>query len=115
MYTSRDFSTVTGSVSSISGMVNAKYTMDVSDSIALYGAAGIGYISYTDSGFSPTATNGGFGYQLIGGAAFKVAEKISVLGEVRYQNTFSAVGVPNTALTMSTPTTTVLAGVKLGF
>ena len=115
LYTKRDFANAAGSVTTVSGMVNVKGTLDVSDSIALYAAAGVGYI-WLDDGFANTTNNSGsgFGYQLIGGAAFKVAEKISILGEARYQNTFSAVTLPSKN-TFQAPTVTVLAGVKLGF
>lgn len=100
----------TSSLTSLMG--NLKYTVDVSDTVALYGAVGLGYVWEDFSGDD----FGGFGYQLIAGAELEVADNISLVGEYRFQNTFAPMeNVDDSTWTHQLPTHHVLAGIKFGF
>lgn len=102
---------------SASIMGNLKYTVDL-DAVSLYGAVGVGYIHYWDE-FNGGGVGefGGFGYQLIGGVGYDISDDITVIGEVRYQNTFSPAEyiTEDDPFTIDVPTVSLLAGVKFGF
>lgn len=103
-------------VATTSVMGNLKYTIDLNDTFSIYGAAGLGYIfvTETDDDSGDTYHGGGLGYQLIAGVGAKVAENISVIGEYRFQNTFSG-SEQDYGQSVDTPTSAILAGIKLGF
>lgn len=116
LWTDRVFTTEPDyDLSTLSVMVNVKAFLPLADMFTLYGAVGVGHISYSvnpqDSG-----DYGGFGYQLIGGVSADVAENIAIVGEVRFQDTFSE--APDTDFDLfgiRAPTVSVLGGVKLSF
>jgi opacity protein-like surface antigen len=114
--THRDQDGGTSAYHSTSLMADLKYTLPVNDIFSLYAAAGLGYVWYgvTDptGGNNPTS---GAGYQLIAGANAKVTRNISLVGEVRYQDTFNANYLPLAIVDERAPTTAVLTGVKVGF
>lgn len=118
LYTYRNNSDVDDSYnSSASIMGNVKYTVDL-DTWSLYGAVGIGYIHYWDQfNGGDVGEFGGFGYQLIAGAGFDLTEDMTLIGEVRYQNTFAPAEYLTTddPFTIDVPTVSLLAGVKIGF
>jgi opacity protein-like surface antigen len=103
-----------GSTTSL--MANAKYTIPFNDSFSIYAAAGLGMIWYFEDQPSPNLDieGSGLGYQLIAGASAAVTEDISLLGEVRYQNTFEWIEDVGGDF-ISSPTVTVLAGLKISF
>lgn len=100
-------------------MVNAKYTAHLTDMFSVYGAVGVGHIWLTNFDGPPVSQTfelSGFGYQLIAGAAAQVTDNMAVVGEYRYQDTFSPYdiggpGDPN----MTVPTSSIMGGVKFGF
>jgi len=106
-------------IASLSLMGNLKYTLDVTDSVSIYGAAGIGYIHYSDlcCDAEEAGEFGGFGYQLIAGAGLDVTDSITAIAEVRYQRTFEPAEYldGDGPFTLDVPTVSVLAGIKLGF
>ena len=114
--THRDQDGGTSAYQSTSLMGNLKYTLPVNNVFGLYAAAGLGYVWYgvTDptGGDNPTS---GAGYQFIAGATAKVTRNISLVGEVRYQDTFKANYLPLAIVDERAPTTAVLGGVKVGF
>lgn len=103
------------SVATTSLMANVKYTAALNDMFSLYAAVGAGviHVSEQDDNAGETYTGNGFGYQLIGGVAAEIADGISLLGEVRYQNSFSDIGVQNWGITV--PTASALVGLKFEF
>jgi opacity protein-like surface antigen len=100
-------------------MANAKYTAHLNDMFSVYGAVGVGHIWLTNFDGPPVSQTfelSGFGYQLIAGVGGQLTDGVSVVGEYRYQDTFSPYdiggpGDPN----MTVPTSSLLAGVKFGF
>ena len=120
-YTARDYADFDGGLTSLSLMVNAKYTAAISDTATIYGAVGVGYIMGNDTWDDPTDIYdpvdndyGGFGYQLIAGATMAVTDTMSLVGEVRYQDGFANLE-DNYDNSYNTPNAAVLAGVKFGF
>jgi opacity protein-like surface antigen len=114
--THRDQDGGTSAYHSTSVMANLKYTLPVNNIFGLYAAAGLGYVWYgvTDptGGNNPTS---GAGYQFIAGANAKITRNISLVGEVRYQDTFNANYLPLAIVDERAPTTAVLGGIKVGF
>lgn len=103
---------------SLSFMGNVKYTIPVSDQFAIYGAVGLGHITFGEYATSVDRTDyfPGLGYQLILGAAMDLTENAALVAEVRYQDTFSPLGwVEDDFQSMDVPKLSLLAGVKLGF
>jgi opacity protein-like surface antigen len=115
LHAQRDFADFDGGLSTTSLMANAKYTFPVGDAFSLYGAAGVGLIM-GNSTFGGSDTDfSGFGYQLIGGVAAEVADNVSLVGEGRYQQSFSPLTNDLNADTLDIPTVTALVGLKFGF
>lgn len=102
-------------LSTLSGMINVKAFLPVSDMFTLYGAVGVGYISY-DVSPEDDDVYSGWGYQLIVGASAEVAENISVVGEFRYQDSFDVAPYQSDEFYgIKAPTATALVGLKLSF
>jgi len=111
---SRDF-TDYGPLSSVSLMGNLKYTAAVTDTVSIYGAAGIGYIRYVDDYEDYGFIYSGLGYQLIAGAAVNVTDNVAVVGELRYQDTFgNALYEDDDTYSLDAPTAAAMIGIKLG-
>lgn len=95
-------------------MGGVKYTLDITDGIALYAGLGLGGIWTDDVNLADTTS--GFGYQLKAGVEVDVTENIAVVGEYRFQNSFSEMwgeDFPNFG--NQAPVSVVLAGLKLSF
>ena len=114
LWTDRAFTDNADDISSISAMINAKAFLPINEMFTVYGAAGVGFIKYA---INPNDGNySGFGYQLIAGASAQVADNIAVVGEARYQSTFSAAeSDDNDGWSLEAPTLSLLAGVKIDF
>lgn len=118
LYTHRNLSDFDDSdMASLSLMGNLKYSFALDDTFSVYGAAGLGYIKYFNTFEGADGEFSGFGYQLIAGVGADVADGVTLLGELRYQNTFGNAGYDTDAsdYEVSVPTTAVLGGVKFGF
>lgn len=102
------------SVSTLSLMANLKYTFEVSEGIGLYAAAGVGYIHLTDDEDGDIYELSGAGYQLIVGATAELADNISLVGELRYQDGFADLEADG-LIPMDSPVAAALVGVKFGF
>lgn len=111
MYTKRAVNQFDGDASSLSLMANAKYTFDINETFSLYGAAGVGHISYEYG----DAKYNGIGYQLIAGVGAKLTDSISAVAEYRYQNTFEHAEQEDGDYALNGPTSSVLAGLKFSF
>lgn len=115
LYTNRAFdpADADGASSTLSVMGNLKYTFALADTFDVYVAAGSGYIWEThleDYDF------GGWGYQLIVGAAFDVTENVALVGEYRFQDSFSPLENTDTPVwTHEVPKQVLLVGAKLSF
>lgn len=97
-------------------MAGVRYTLDVSDGFSVHAGAAVGAIMYADGSVAPAQQGTGLGYQLKLGATAKVAESISLVGEVRYQAPFTPMAFsPSPGWTSSFGTATVLGGIKIGF
>ena len=92
-------------------MADLKYTVNLNDSFAVYGAVGLGGVYLKDESSSGTvyADNWGAGYLLKAGVTAKIADQVSLVGEVRYANSFDYIDGEQAG------TTAVLAGVHFGF
>ncbi len=115
-FTKRAFTDEDGSSSTSSLMANLKYSVDVNDTFALYGAAGVGFIHEAhETGGSETGFNGA-GYQLIAGVTADVTENIAVVAEYRYQNSFGPlVSEVYDDWTHQVPVHALLMGAKIAF
>lgn len=101
-------------LSTTSLMGGVKYTVDVSDTIALYAGLGLGGI-WTDD-WNLDDTTSGFGYQIKAGVEVDVTENIALVGEYRFQNSFSELkGSDFPDYGNQAPVSAVLAGLKLSF
>ena len=100
-------------------MADLKYTVSLNDSFGLYGAIGLGGVYLNDaqtSGPFNYVDGWGAGYLLKAGVTAKVADQISLVGEVRYANTFAPVGSTESVFDdEQIGTAAVLAGVHIGF
>lgn len=117
MYSKRGYAEPFGddTTASLSVMGNVKYTAQIGDQFAIYGAIGLGHISISEFAVYPYYYSG-LGYQLILGAAMDLTESASLVAEVRYQNTFSpAEWEVDGNDTIDAPNLSLLAGVKFGF
>ncbi|WP_417310215.1 outer membrane beta-barrel protein [Devosia sp.] len=98
-------------------MANLKGHIELGDSVGVYGAVGAGYILSTNNqvgGYSFDYAS--FGYQLIGGVSFEIAEGVELLAEGRYQGSFGHLpSVDYEENMVEGQTTTGLVGVKFGF
>ena len=112
-YAQRDYSTNSNDYTLKTGtlMADLKYTVNLNDTFAVYGAVGLGGIYLHDESSFGTvfADSWGAGYLLKAGMTAKVADQISLVGEVRYANSFDYIDDEQTG------TTAVLAGVHFGF
>lgn len=115
------YATVNETLRTTSVMANLKYTLDLNDTFSLFGALGLGGIylyDHYDSGVSngDYGNGWGLGYAAQIGVAAKLTDNLSALLEYRYENTFNSIswGGPNGG-SEQTPTSAVLAGLKLGF
>ena len=118
LHSSRGFSEYDGDTQdNTSLMLNAKGSVALNDTFSLYGAVGVGFILSTNNQSKGSSDDySGAGYQLIAGASAKVAESISLVGEVRYQDGFSKLELDgDDYYTVDGKTVTVLAGVKFDF
>ena len=113
-HTDRKYAEYDGGLTTTSVMVNGKYTAHASDMLDLYVAVGVGTILANDTYDGNDNDFSGFGYQLIAGAGLEVAENVSLVGEVRYQDSFSPLedGDGNT---FDIPIAAALVGVRIGF
>ncbi|WP_421761849.1 outer membrane protein [Devosia sp.] len=112
-YTQRDYSDSSDDYTLKTGslMADLKYTVNLNDSFAVYGAVGLGGVYLHDESSSGTVyvDSWGAGYLLKAGVTAKVADQISLVGEVRYTNSFDYIDEEQSG------TTSVLAGVHFGF
>jgi opacity protein-like surface antigen len=101
-------------LSTLSAMINVKAFLPVNEMFTLYGAVGVGYISY---GVNPDEGNyNGWGYQLIAGATADLTENIAVVGELRYQSGFGEIPFENDdRYGIEAPTASALVGLKFSF
>jgi opacity protein-like surface antigen len=116
LHTARDYSDYDGGVSTTSLMINGKFIVPVSDGLDIYVGAGIGFITANDTFEGVDLDYSGLGYQLIGGVAVKVADHISLVGELRYQDGFSPLsGTDGNDNTIDPPVAAALVGLKFSF
>lgn len=92
-YTGRDYTmlppNLDGTTTMTTIMGDLKYTVDLTDTFSLYGAAGIGVLRLQDSDSTGPFTDGWkTGYVLKVGAATAIANDLSLVGEVRYMDSF---------------------------
>jgi opacity protein-like surface antigen len=100
--------------STTSLMAGVKYTVDLTDAVAVYGGVGIGGIWADDRILGERES--GLGYQVKLGAELAVTENIAVVGEYRFQNAFSPMpGEDSPDDAALAPIHTVMAGLKLSF
>lgn len=118
-YTQRDYSDGDYTLKTGTLMADLKYTVSLNDSFGLYGAIGLGgvYLHDEDTDGSHTYVDAwGAGYLLKAGVTAKVADQISLVGEVRYANTFAPVGATQSGYEdEQIGTAAVLVGVHIGF
>lgn len=103
------------SVATTSLMGNVKYTAELNDMFSLYGAVGVGIISFEETEPGEVDSGSGFGYQLILGVSAEMTENIALVGEFRYQNSFGGLEITDTPVSATVPTAAVLVGAKLSF
>lgn len=105
-------------ISTTSLMANLKYTAHLSDTFDVYAGAGIGGINLTYDYDGTDYSGWGLGYQVMVGASANVTDNIGIFGEVRYQNSFSAIETSESSSTwtneIQAPVLAVLAGIKIG-
>lgn len=101
-------------LSTLSAMVNVKALLPVNEMFTLYGAVGVGYITYS---VNPDGDDyGGWGYQLIAGVTAEVAENIALVGELRYQRGFGEIPMDGDDFYgIDAPTASALVGLKISF
>jgi len=92
-YTGRDYTmlppNLDGTTTMTTIMADLKYTVDLTDTFSLYGAAGVGVLRLQDSDSTGPFTDGWkTGYVLKVGAATAIADNLSLVGELRYMNSF---------------------------
>lgn len=92
-YTGRDYTmlppNLDGTTTMTTIMGDLKYTVDLTDTLSLYGAAGLGVLRLQDSDSTGPFTDGWkAGYVLKVGAATAIANNLSLIGEVRYMDSF---------------------------
>jgi opacity protein-like surface antigen len=113
-HTDRQYTDYEGGITTTSLMANAKYTVPVADSVSVYGAAGLGFILANDTFDGDDTDFSGFGYQLIGGLSVAVADHVSLVGEVRFQDSFSPLTTDLYDDTFDVPSAAALIGIKIG-
>lgn len=102
-------------------MAALKYTVDLDETFSLYGAAGLGgfYLRDEDADDGDLYIDSwGLGYLLKAGVTAQVADNVSLVGELRYANSFSPVEYVDSDSETNTGHIGVgaaLVGVKLDF
>lgn len=99
-------------------MANLKAEMSLNDVLGLYGAVGVGVIHSVNFAAADTVGYTGLGYQLIGGVSASLMENVSLIGEVRLQNSFGEMDAddPSHQYTIDGgPLVTAMAGLKISF
>ena len=99
-------------------MANLKMEMGLNDVFGLYGAVGVGVIYSVTYASGGTAAYTGLGYQLIGGVSASLVENVSLIGEVRLQNSFGAMDADDSFRQNTVeggPLVTAMAGLKISF
>jgi opacity protein-like surface antigen len=107
-YYDDEYTLTTGGV-----MAALKYTVDLTDSVSLYGAAGLGgvYLKDAEADTDYVDSEGwGAGYLLKAGLTADVAENIALVGEVRYTDAFEE--IDDVSLDGQAA---VLVGLQIGF
>lgn len=108
-----DYTLTTGTA-----MAALKYTVSLNDSFDLYGAVGLGGVYLHDEADATGVVfldAWGAGYLVKAGVTVAVAEQISLVGEVRYANSFSAIEDSDLGNDGHAGTAAVLVGVQIGF
>lgn len=108
-----DYTLTTGTA-----MAALKYTVSLNDSFGIYGGVGLGGVFLHDEaadGSPVYVNNWGFGYLVKAGVTAKVAEQISLVGEVRYANSFAPIDGKSTSADEQSGTAAVLVGLQIGF
>lgn len=85
-YDNSHFETAPGHLSSLSFMGDLVYHVDTGLPVGLYGGAGVGAVR---TGLSTPAADGSstvFGWQVLGGLDYPVADNAAMFAEYRYQN-----------------------------
>lgn len=104
-------------LNSTSVMGNVVYTVDLNETLSLYGGVGAGFVllDYVDAEDSSYNDSGsGLGYQMFAGVEAAVAENVSLTLEARYQSTFEDVEMESGDL-FEFNRTSVLGGVLFSF
>lgn len=99
-------------------MAALKYTVSLNDGVDLYGAVGLGgvYLRDQEAGTDNVDVEGwGAGYLVKAGVTVAVAEQISLVGEVRYANSFAPIDSTNNGNVGQAGTAAVLVGLQIGF
>ncbi len=101
-------------LSTLSAMVNVKAFLPLNEMFTIYGAVGVGHITY---GVNPDeGTYSGWGYQLIAGATADLTENIAGVGELRYQSGFGEIAYDDDDFYgIKAPTASALVGLKISF
>jgi len=115
----RDYDSWT--LTTATAMAALKYTVDLDDTFAIYGAVGLGgfYLHDEEQDGSDVWVDGvGLGYLLKAGVTAQVADDISLVGELRYANSFAPIEyvVPDSDTnTGQAGVAAALVGIKLDF
>lgn len=110
-----DYTGYSYGVDNYSLMLNAEYTLPVSDMFSLYAGAGVGVIKtvYNAKSYDDLYSGTGIGYELTAGLSAKITENLSLFGEVKYLSPFDDIDA--NGVTINYPTTNVLGGLRLSF
>jgi opacity protein-like surface antigen len=102
-------------VDNYSLMLNAEYSVPLSDMFSLYAGAGVGVIKtvYDTEDYDDYYSGTGMGYELTAGVSAKITDNLSLFGEVKYQSPFEDIDANDVFINY--PTTNVLAGLRLSF
>lgn len=99
-------------------MANLKAEMALNDMFSVYGAVGVGVVHSVTFATAATDEYSGFGYQLIGGVSAALTDSVSLIGEVRLQNSFGAMDPDNPSHQYTIdggPLVTAMTGLKISF
>lgn len=116
--TQRDYVDGNYTLTTGTAMAALKYTVSINDSFAIYGAVGLGGVYQHDEGKGGVTVyvdGWGLGYLLKAGITAKVAEQISLVGEVRYANSFQPIGAESFYDDEQAGAAAVLVGLQIGF
>lgn len=111
-YAERDYGNDAFTIETGTLMGALRYTVNLNDAFAVYGAIGLGGVYINDQGIDGTTfyvDAWGAGYLLKAGVTARVADQISLVGEVRYANSFDFIDTEQVGIAA------VLAGVHFGF